>query len=608
MSQSKFNLSDADGGAEKSELQYDYQLSDNVASDLVDYTRSKTVQNEQQFVLTTYSYISGFMESPKHFVSYVLIGTAGSGKSHLKNTIEELMPDEYLYQATTGSEKSLIYDDSWEDAYFAALDELQKPSDEIIEILKSLHGGEDEEFRYKVTGDGRGADRDVDEIVRKAIPYGFLYAQYEPDFELWDRLLKIPVHESKPKNEGVARMQWDHSMISFGDSEIDYIYDFEDGRRAIKDHIRHIPKDSWVKIPAGEEEYGWDAFKHAKPIFDINRSETNRVASQIANLVRASALMNHKNRDKRKIEVRNEGVKEAVIAEPQDVANILSCRDVLLATTHQLDRKRKAICLAIQQAGGTQQAATVQSIQDYLKKTDASFVKRGQVEAMLSDLEDNYLVEKLERAGEGGRHLYQFQTWQSLGKFEINDEFKEVFGDCHNPFTGESFVETAERINDEVTPKASDFVSDDPVEINSDSDAGDSGQATLSGGSAEARHYVEVDLEPYEKAVYKALKSNLDGETITDLDENDPSPREMCGIVDIGDDPERADIEGTIFDPNHQVWEYGPDEWVQSEAAADSEITQAIRKLTSEGVLKTSVTKRRGAQPLEMNVSVEDIE
>lgn len=604
MSSTNFKLSEAGGGTDRDELTYDYDLSDDIVLDLIDYTRSRTVENEEQFMLTTLSYVSGFMEDPKHFVSHVLIGTAGSGKSHLKNTIEELFPNDYLYQATTGSEKSLIYDDTWEDAYFGALDELQKPSDEIIEILKSLHGGEDEEFRYKVTGDGKGADREVDEIVRKAIPYGFLYAQYEPDFELWDRLLKIPVHESGPKNEGVAAMQWDHSMISFGDSDIEYGYEFEDGRKAIKDHIRHAPKDARVKIPAGEEEFGWDAFAHAKPIFDIDRSETNRVSSQIANLVRASALLNHENRDKRKLALKDGSIQEAIIVEPQDVANILSCRDTLLATTHQLDRKRRAICLAIQQAGGTQQAATVNDIQEYLKKTDSSFVKRPQIEAMLSDLEDNYLVEKLERAGEGGRHLYQFQSWQKLGKFDINDEFEEVFGDCHDPFEGRPFVETARETNDELTPKASDFMSDGKVSIESNSGAGSDGQTTLVGDEDTA---MDVDLEPYEEAVQKALMENLDGEVITDLDEHDPSPREMCGVVEMGEDPHGADVSGTIFDPEHEVWTYGPDEWIQTENEAETQVSQAIRSLTSEGVLKTSVTKRRGQDPLEMKVTVNEV-
>ena len=586
----------------RDELTYDYTLSDNVASDLVDYTRSRTVKNEQQFVLTALGYLTGFMDSPKHYTSGVLIGTAGSGKSHLQNTIEELFSDGYLYQATTGSEKSIIYDDTWEDAYIASLDELQKPSEDIIEILKSLHGGEDEEFRYKVTSDGQGADREVDEIVRSAIPYYFLYAQYEPDFEMWDRLIKIPVHESKDKNEGVARTQWDHSMISFGDTGIDYMYDFSDGHKALKDHIREMPKDVWVKIPAGEEEFGWDAFEHSRVIFDIDRSETNRVASQIANLVRASALLNHNNRDVRKLQVSNDGVRDAIIAEPQDLANVLACRDVLLATTHQLDRKRKAICLAIQQAGGMQQAASINDIQDYLRKTNSSFVKRPQVEAMLSDLEDNYMVEKLEGAGENNRNLYQFQSWQRLGKFEINDEFKRVFADCYDPFTGDTFIETARRINSDLTPTATDFESDELEVSSSSGETG--GQATLTGGSAETP---DVSLEPHEEAVRAALKETVDGVTIRNLDEHEPSLRELLGAVEMGAADDSADMSGTLFDPNHEVWQTGPDEWIESPSEAEQEIEKAIRKLTVEGVFKTSTVKSRGGQPLEMKVSVRDV-
>jgi hypothetical protein len=596
---------DDDGGEDEESINQDYShtLADNVVLDLVDYTRSQTVYNEEQFMLTVLGYVTGFMESPSHFTSGVLIGTAGSGKSHVQNTVEKLFPDEYLYQATTGSDTSIIYDDTWDDAYIASLDELNKPSEKIIEILKSLHGGEDEEFRYKVTGDGMGADRDVDEIVRSAIPYYFLYAQYEPDFEMWDRLIKIPVHESEKKNEGVARMQWDHSNIQYGDSDVEYLYDFEDGKLALRDHIAELPKEAWVKIPAGEDEYGWDAFEHSKAIFDINRSETNRVSSQIANLVRASALLNHENRDTRRIEVRNEGEKRAIIADPQDLANVLACRDVLLATTHQLDRKRKAICLAIQQVGGTSEAATINSIQDYLKKTNASFVKRSQVKAMLSDLEDNYLVEKLEGAGENNRNLYQFQSWQSLGKFEINDEFRRVFDDCHDPFSGQPFIETAKEINDELTPKASDFM-DDGVEVTSDSTS-TGGQMTLSGDSTES---VEADLEPHEEHVRDLLEATLDGETISNLDEHDPSPKEMCGLVPIGDDPNEVDVSGTIFDPEHHVWDYGPDEWVQSRSEADKEVSKAIRQLTTDGVLQTSVTERRGSQPVEMRVTVNSVD
>jgi hypothetical protein len=597
----------ADGGGTETFDSIDYELSENVVDDLVKYTRSKTVRNEQQFLLTTLSYLSGKMEDPGHFVSSVLIGTAGSGKSHLQNTVESLFPDSYLYKATSGTDKSMIYDDDLQEARFASLDELQKVAEELIEILKSLHGGEDEEFRYKITGDGMGADRDVEEIVMDAIPYNFLYAQYDPDFEMWDRLLKIPVHESKDKNEGVARTQWDHTVVQFEGEGHDYMYDFSEGKRALQEYIRTIPEDARVKIPAGESQFGWDAFEYAKTLFDINRSETNRVSGQVANLVRASALLNHSNREKKEMHIPNEGYKEdVIIAERQDLANILACREVLLATTHQLDRKRKAICLAINEVGGTSQQAPIKhpkdregqpkSIMGYLRQTNASFVKRPQIEAMLGDLQDNGLVEKLEGAGNNGRNLYQFQSWQSLGKFNIDTDFKNDFADCHDPFEDRSFIETARELNATLTPDASEFVGEDTV-----SSTSSDGQVTLGGDD-------EPDLAPHEERVAAMLKETVDGAVIENLDEHEPTPRELVGLVPLGADDDALDsIEGTVLDPSHEVWTHGPEDWVNSESDAETEIENALRTLTNEGVFKTSVLEQRGGQPLTMEITVADL-
>jgi DNA-binding PadR family transcriptional regulator len=615
MTPGKFNIGDTanSGSVSRQDLDYDYDLSDNVVDDLIRYTRSRTVKNERQFVLTLLGYISGHMESPKHYVSGVLIGTAGSGKSHVQNTVAELVPDGIMYEATTGSEKSIIYDDTWNQSLIANLDELQKPSDDIIEILKSVHGGEDEEFVYKITSGGEGADRTTDEIVKKAIPYWFLYAQYEPDFEMWDRLIKIPIHESSEKNEGVARTHWGHSSINFGDSDKSYMYDFDDGTNALKDHIRELPRDVYVKIPAGEEEFGGHSFFDAvKDIFDIDRSETNRVSKMVANLVRASALLNHESREKRKIMVKNDGFKEAIIASPQDLANVMACRDVLMATTHQIDRKRRAICLAIEEVGGTQNAAPIKhpddrdgqprSIMGYLRETNSSFVKKSQIIQMLSDLEDNGLIEKLEGAGENGRNLYKFTSWQNLGKFDINEEFKELFDGVDDPFEAEGFIETARRINGELTPAASDFMQTE--EVSSGGNSEDAGQATL----AKSDEAVEIELAPYEELIRSMLQDTLDGETLRNLDQHDPSPRELIGLVDMGDDPDELDTEGTILEPEHEVWAHGPNEWVQSVSDAEQQIEKALRTLSVEGIFKTSTMKSRGGKPVEMRVTVEDIE
>jgi len=278
------------------------------------------------------------------------------------------------------------------------------------------------------------------------------------------------------------------------------------------------------------------------------------------------------------------------------------CREVLLATTHQLDRKRKAICVAIEQAGGTQKAAEIHKIQDYLRKTNESFVKRSQIEAMLGDLQDNYLVEKLERAGENGRHKYQFQGWHALGKFEINDEFKELFEDCHDPFSGNDFIDTAREINDGLTPKASDFMSEEDVEISSDS--GQS-QQTLTDSPDDT---VDVDLSEHEDEVRRLLQDNLDGETVENLDEREPTIKQLCGVVPLdAENDDEYSIEGTLFDPEHEVWKRGPDGWVETPNNAEEKIDKAMRRLVKEGVMKTSTTKSRGGQPLAMRVTVKNV-
>jgi ABC-type dipeptide/oligopeptide/nickel transport system ATPase component len=596
----------------EAEPSYEYALSDNVVEDMVTYTRSKTVKNEQQFSLCTFGYISGHMGSPKHYIAGVLIGTAGSGKSHLQNTVSNLIDPSIKYEATSGSDKSIIYDrENWNASMIADLDELQKPSEDIIEILKGLHGGEDDSFVYKVTSDGEGADRGTDEIELDAMPYWFLYAQFEPDFEMWDRLLKVPVHESSQKNDGVARTHWGHSHITFGDSGKEYDFDFEDGEKALKSHIKNLPKNAYVHIPAGEEEFGgYSFYDEVKGIFDIDRSETNRVSKMVANLVRCSALMNYKNREKRQMRINNMGVKNVFIAEPQDLANVMACRDVLMATTHQLDKKRRIICKAIEEVGGTSNAAPIkhpgdkpgnpQSIMGYLRETDSSFVKKSQITQMLADLEDNGLVEKLENAGENRRHLYQFTSWSNLGKFDIDEDFKDLFEDTVDPFENQPFIETARDINSTLTPSASDFMTEKNVSSSGNESVG---QSSLTGSTNEQ----DIDLEPYEEAVHSRLKDTVDGETLDNLDEHDPTPRELLGFVPIGEPDDEADISGTIIDPDHEVWAYGPDEWIESVTDAEEHIEKALRNLTVEGVFKTSIIESRGDQPVKMDVQVDEI-
>jgi len=590
----------------------DYSLSENKMVDLVKYSRSRIAKNEAQSILVSMGYLTGLMQDPAHYCSGVIVGTSSSGKSKLQQEIAKLFdisyddqhsyPDRdddaeygWLYEASMGSDKSIIYDDMWDYALIANLDELNKPSEELIEILKGLHG-DDEQFIYKVTGEGEGSDRGTDVIVRTAKPYWFLYAQSNADFEMWNRLLKVPVHESKSKNQAVHRLQWDHSNVAFSDDHSEYIFEFMDGFKALKNHIKsirkHFKEGAYVKIPAGEEEYGWDAASIAEPIFDIHRSETNRSSAMIANQTRASALLNHTNREMKQIHVPNKGTKNAIIAEPQDLANILCCRDVLLATTHELDDKKMSICEAIDAAGGMQSRANIPDIIDFLRDSNAPVVKRPEIERHLQDLIDNYLVEKYEGAGNNGENLYEFDSWTNLGRIKIDENFKRVFDGCIDPISGRPFEEVIREQNKALEPDTGQYMtvaSDEEIGVRSKQESG--GQSTLDSGSKGTKG---ITLEPHQEAVRASLEETLDGKKVDGLTNYNPSTYQMVGVVDMKDrSVDNPDIGGSVLDPDHTVWDQAqrPDDWVDDEDDALAEVDSIIGELHEAGVFQTNVVE-----------------
>lgn len=576
-------VASADGG---------YSLHDNVAIDLIKYSRSKQIKNEMQFLLMTYGYASGLMEDPSHYICTVAIGTSSSGKSNMQDKVEDIFPDDWLYQASTGSDNSITYDSEWENCKIASLDELNKPSDDLIEVLKGLHG-DDEEFTRKATEDWQ--NEEVKTTTRKSKPYHFLYAQFDPDFELWNRLLKIPVDESRDKNEAVLDMHFDHHNIEFEGNEHNYIFDFPQGEAAIQNHIRNLPDDAWVKLPAGEQEYGWNVSEIVKPIFDIQRSETNRVAAMVSNLIRASALMNHENREKKDIHVPNEGVKEnAIIAEPQDVANILSCRHVLIASTHEVDQKKMVICDALDDSGGQKGGSTLEDIADYIEDTNMPKLKKSQIEGLLEDMIDNNLVSQFERNGE---EQYRFQGWQKFGEIPITPEIRELFAGTVDPVEQRPFIETLDELNDGIRKSMGDFTTTHEVST------GNSGQMQLASGT------VDIDLEPHEKAIHQSLKESIDGRVFDEIDIDDVTIEEMVGSIPMGEDPGSSDLDGTLFDPDNDVWDQPghPDTWVTSYDDAKEEVKDALDKFHYEGVMEIEVLDREDGESNTVKGNVKNV-
>ena len=97
--------------------------------------------------------------------------------------------------------------------------QVKKPE---FEFMKRAHGGDDEVVIRSTRGNpSQGFETEV--IRKPAKAYHFTYAQFDADFEFWNRLLKVPVHESESKNRAVGRMSESHHGISLGDSDIEWV-------------------------------------------------------------------------------------------------------------------------------------------------------------------------------------------------------------------------------------------------------------------------------------------------------------------------------------------------------------------------------------------------
>jgi len=146
--------------------------------------------------------------------------------------------------------------------------------------MKRAHGG-DEEVVIRSTR-GNPAQGFETEVIRKpAKGYHFTYAQFEADFEFWNRLLKVPVHESESKNRAVGRMAAGHHSISLGDSDVEYGFEFEDGKKALQGHMADVKYNApkHAVLPNGGDDHDWDCWEIVKPIFNHSQPLSIRIES-----------------------------------------------------------------------------------------------------------------------------------------------------------------------------------------------------------------------------------------------------------------------------------------------------------------------------------------
>lgn len=588
---------EADDDSERA-VQHDIH-DQNVAHDLVEYSRSKQVLNEEQTLTTTMIYAGGWLPDWHDYNAGVITGGSAGGKSHMKQeVIDDFFAylDDALYNPTGVSPKAIIDDDRWDDAKVGALNELQKIPPEMLEFLKSAHGDDGGfDYRRNVSDGDAESGYSAMQIERDPKPVVFMLAD-ENDFtvgqELRTRMIEIKVDENEEKNRGVHRMKWGHERIELPSYPNEYVWSADELWHAVRTHIRDMADFAEtiddVLIPTGEGRFegdDWDAGDVTEPMFNFARSDSARASDMMASLVRASALLNYHAR-----ETVEQGDDTCLVVEPHDVANMIACRRVLLATTHGLTEKKFAVLNAIRERGGKASAtgtavqATKQDIiEEIQENNDIATLSKSEITDILNELDEHLIINKKDNPEDRRQKLYVYDggaVFDAPNIFDYYDKFKDI----EDPIRNQPVEQTIEEQLEELNAKM-----DTSTLSSAGSESGSEGLQSFDSASPS-------DLDEIDSAVAQRLSEVMDGSTVPEdvMDENSLKISHMVGATPVDESdgllrPEREprgdDRAKTIMDPNHELW---PDDYGFNDV--EGRLEEAVETLTTEGVLSFDET------------------
>jgi len=588
----------------------DYEIAENVAENLVDVIRSDMVGNEAQFLALNAAYVSGLSVEPSEYLQMIVRGKSGEGKTELKQNVDSLYPDNWLLRTGSTSDQGLVDADKWDEAYVGAFAEFQQIQGKMEEMVKSSSGDDADEngvgfvhTRNVDDGDGGRTDEDIE---KQAMPTVFLFADEnnsEIPKELQTRQMVTRVESSEEINRAVARTKFDHREVSVEGRDETYNFNFEDGKQAVRNHLANIPRNEhplwnedpkmyahpviiphdddaeWPVHTSEHETYGWDAFEVLKDILGYKRTESKRGAQAIANHIRAHTRMNYHNRETMDLDGYT-----YYVADPQDVANVISYRDLLLAVTHNMDEKKFAVIEALTDPdngvgapgpnGGFQapHKDINQYIDEYADITSLSKYRLVDAEdSVLSQMEDDYLIETHKGEGENGAHLYEFLGGSTFGTCNV-DRYPELFEHCTDPIRDQPISETVRHFADTLSVQtAEDLMADDPMETvtsqstTTDSDTDDD-SGTLSDFS-DNDDGSDVEWDETDQHVHERLQDTVHDYRITAEDDL-PTLAHMFGIsptdvvtddrglryIEAAEPRQESHQRGTILSTDHELW------------------------------------------------------
>jgi len=383
--------------------------------DIIEYGRHNIIGNEQQFLAFVLSMLTCFAPSPKEYVSTFLVGESSGGKTHLQRTGLHLLPNECIFNITSSSDKAPIYSEDLRNddkIKFIQFAEYQKLPPAVIEFLKSL-SGDDDDFIYEVTNASKG---NTMRIKHKKRPYSVTYAQVEIDHELESRVFVIPIMDNYTINRCVA-------AIKFGADEVEYLgvkYKLvpdEELEARIMDNIHSLMQSEMeVTIPFATALV--DIVNHSKSV-------SKRHSSLISSLIKSSCRANWINR---------ESVDGKLVANAQDVTNVLIMFDLLRATMMSID----IIDLTIFKKLSKEPNQNAESLIRFLQNMGLAELTKTELSRRLDKLyNENYIKCK---GGESG-NLYSGNDKKQILKVRVDwDEiYKHDSSPVKNVITGKEY-------------------------------------------------------------------------------------------------------------------------------------------------------------------------
>jgi hypothetical protein len=155
------------------------------------------------------------------------------------------------------------------------------------------------------------------------------------------------------------------------------------------------------------------------------------------------------------------------------------------------------------------------------------------------------------------------------------------FADCTDPFTGEGFIASVERMRSELTEgvqpstDAADYMGEEETAAN-----GESG--TLDAFSADDGLPNYEDLTPTEQLVYERI--DADASFPADMEVEVPH---LIGAIPFGQSVAEASTHDTILDPTDDHWDRAdrPEDWVTTTGDTERELDEAWKGLERKAVV-----------------------